>query len=33
MKILLSLPHRLSSKQQTIVNSEAKDTMKIVKEF
>ena len=33
MKILLSLPRNLPSKQQTIVNSEAKDTMKIVKEF
>ena len=32
MKILLSLQHRLPSKQQTIVNSEAKNTMKIVKE-
>ena len=33
MKILLSLQHLLPSKQQTIVNSNAKNTTKISKEF
>ena len=33
LKILLSFQHSLPNKQQTIVNCEAKNTMKIVKEF
>ena len=32
MKILLSLPRHLLSKQQFVVNSEARNIMKIVKE-